>query len=172
MIFTQNSILKDYCPENMFREVFIKDCEKAVNTTEVHSDEWSTEDEILANEERNDNIRSGRLISTNSVKRILFRVDEIRISSRWIEPESDDDDDDDENNDSDNNDDDNNGNDDNNNNDNNSNGDNNDDGNNGNADKNDGTNKEQNDDNNGNLDVDEYQGPFYLKVPIDIRRRT
>ncbi|GES74309.1 hypothetical protein GLOIN_2v1477808 [Rhizophagus clarus] len=215
MIFTQDSILDDCRPENMTREVFIKDCEKAVNTAEVHSDEWSTEDEVLANEERNDNIRSGRLISTNSVikihnkewrssrvKRILFRADEIGvsigtglsrkryhlddidkksrptqdmanwwISSRWIEPESDDDDDD-EDNDGDNNDDDNNGNDDNNDDDNNGNGDNNDDGNNGNADKNDGTNEEQNDDNNGNLEVDEHQGPFYLEVPVDIRRRT
>ncbi|GBC01055.1 hypothetical protein RclHR1_40460001 [Rhizophagus clarus] len=42
----------------------------AVNTAEVHSDEWFTEDKILANEERNDNIRSGRLISTNSVIKI------------------------------------------------------------------------------------------------------
>jgi|SRR5579884_3079991 hypothetical protein len=70
MIFTQDSILDDCRPENMTREVFIKDCEKAVNTAEVHSDEWSTEDEVLANEERNDNIRSGRLISTNSVIKI------------------------------------------------------------------------------------------------------
>ncbi|GES91274.1 hypothetical protein GLOIN_2v202159 [Rhizophagus clarus] len=156
MIFTQDSILDDCRPENMTREVFIKDCEKAVNTAEVHSDEWSTEDKVLANEERNDNIRSGRL------KESYFE----RMRSEWIEPESDDDDDD-EDNDGDNNNDDNNGNDDNNDDDNNGNGDNNndgnngnadknDDGNNGNADKNDGTNEEQNDDNNGNLEVDEH----------------
>ncbi|GBB87607.1 hypothetical protein RclHR1_14080004 [Rhizophagus clarus] len=216
MIFMQNSILDDCRTENMTREVFIKDCEKAVNTAEVHLNEWSIEDKVLINEEHNDNIRSGKLISTNSVikihnkewrsskvKRILFRADEIRvsirtglsckhyrlddvnkksrptqdmvnwwISSRWIEPESDDDDDDDEDNNGDNNDDDNNNNDDNNDDNNNGNGDNNDDGNNGNADKNDGTNEEQNDDNNGNLEVDEHQGPFYLEVPVDIRRRT
>ncbi|GBC00608.1 hypothetical protein RclHR1_39020001 [Rhizophagus clarus] len=161
MIFTQDSILDDCHPENITREVFIKDCEKAVNTTEVHSDEWSTEDEVLANEERNDNIRLRRL------KESYFE----RTRSEWIEPESDDDDDD-ENNDDDNNDDDNNGNDNNNDDDNNGNDDNNIDGNNGNADKNDGTNEEQNDDNNGNLDVDEHQGPFYLEVPVDIRRCT
>ncbi|GBB94495.1 hypothetical protein RclHR1_23670005 [Rhizophagus clarus] len=183
MIFMQDSILDNCHSENMTREVFIKDCKKAVNTAEVHSDEWSTEDEVLVNEEHNNNIRSGRLISTNSVikiynkewrssrvKRILFQADEMRVSIR-IGLKSDNDDDD-EDNDGNNNDDDNNGNNDNSNDDNNGNSDNNDDGNNGNADKNDGTNEEQNNDNNGNLDLDEHQGSFYLEVPVDIRRRT
>ncbi|GBC02875.1 hypothetical protein RclHR1_04870018 [Rhizophagus clarus] len=159
-ILTQDSILDDCYPENMTREVFIKDCEKSVNTAEVHSDKWSTEDKVLANEECNDNIRSGRLISTNSVIKIhnkkwrlkesyfeRMRLEPIQdtanwwILSRWIEPESDDDDDD-EDNDDDNNDDDNNGNDDNNDDNNNGNSNNNNDSNNGNADKNDGTNEE------------------------------
>ncbi|GBC04949.1 hypothetical protein RclHR1_05970006 [Rhizophagus clarus] len=166
MIFTQDSILDDCHLENMTREVFIKDCEKAVNTAEVHSDEWSTEDKVLVNEERNDNIRSGKLISTNSVIKIHNKEWRLKESyfkqtrSEWIEPESDDDDDDEDNNG------------DNNNDNNNSNDDNNVDSNNSNADKNDGTNEEQTDDNNGNLDVNEYQGSFYLEVPVDIRRRT
>ncbi|GBB87837.1 hypothetical protein RclHR1_14320004 [Rhizophagus clarus] len=124
MIFTQDSILDDCHPENMTRE--------------------STEDEVLANEKYNDNIRSGRLISTNSVIKIHNKEWRLKesyfeqtrsdkhqnwISSNWIELESDDDDDDEDNN-GDNNDDDNNGNDDNNDDDNNGNGDNNVDGNN------------------------------------------
>ena len=35
----------------------MKDCEKAVNISEVHSDEWSSDDEELANVERDQNLR-------------------------------------------------------------------------------------------------------------------
>ena len=70
MIFTQDDILNGCRPKNMTRDEFIRDCEKALNTAEIHSDEWSTEDEDLANEERDNNIRTERLTRTNSVIKI------------------------------------------------------------------------------------------------------
>ncbi|GBB94632.1 hypothetical protein RclHR1_23930002 [Rhizophagus clarus] len=137
----------------MTREVFIKDCEKAVNTTIVYSDEWSIKDKVLANEEYNNNIKSKRLI----IKRILFRTDKIKVSSRWIKPESDDDDNNEDNNSNNNNDDNNNNSNGNNNdNNNNSNNDNNDNDNNGNANKNNETNEEQNNNNNDNINIYEH----------------
>ena len=48
----------------------MKDCEKAINVPDLHSDEWSTEDEMLAGEERNSNKRSVRIKQTNSVIKI------------------------------------------------------------------------------------------------------
>lgn len=48
----------------------MKDCEKAVNISEVHSDEWSSDDEELANVERDQNLRRDRLVNTNSVIKI------------------------------------------------------------------------------------------------------
>ncbi|CAG8748925.1 1245_t:CDS:2, partial [Rhizophagus irregularis] len=65
----------------------------ATNTSDIHSDEWSTEDEELANKKRSKNTRSGRLINNNSVikiydkkwrsseiQKILHRSEEIGIS--------------------------------------------------------------------------------------------
>jgi hypothetical protein len=49
---------------------FMRDCEKAVNTTDLHSDEWSSDDEVLARAERDQNKRPERTIGTNSVIKI------------------------------------------------------------------------------------------------------
>ena len=49
---------------------FMRDCEKAVNTTDLHSDEWSSDDKVLARAERDQNKRPERIIGTNSVIKI------------------------------------------------------------------------------------------------------
>ena len=54
----------------MLWDEFMRDCEKAVNTTDLHSDEWSSDDEVLAQAERNQNKRPERIIGTNSVIKI------------------------------------------------------------------------------------------------------
>ena len=70
MISTGDKILTGCCPPDIVYEEYMKNCESAVNTPELHSDEWSSNDEGLANEERSDNKRPERLISTNSVIKI------------------------------------------------------------------------------------------------------
>ena len=45
-------------------------CELTVNVHDLHSDEYSTDDEQLANEERRDNKRPERITCTNSVIKI------------------------------------------------------------------------------------------------------
>ena len=70
MISTQDNLLSECHPHNLSWKEFMKDCEKAVNISEIHSDEWSSDDEELANAERNQNIRRDRLVSTNSVIKI------------------------------------------------------------------------------------------------------
>ena len=49
----------------------MRDCEKAVNTPELHSDECSSDDEDLARDERNNNKRGERVLNTNSVVKVL-----------------------------------------------------------------------------------------------------
>jgi hypothetical protein len=48
MISTNDKLLMECCPSNINWDVYMRDCEKAVNVSELHSDEWSTEDEGLA----------------------------------------------------------------------------------------------------------------------------
>ncbi|GBB91280.1 hypothetical protein RclHR1_18470003 [Rhizophagus clarus] len=95
MISIRDNLLYECHPENLTWESYMKDCEKALNTSDLHSDEWSSDDEELAKEERDKKIRSKRLASTNSIikvydkkwrssriKQILSRAKEIRISIR------------------------------------------------------------------------------------------
>ncbi|CAB4429777.1 unnamed protein product [Rhizophagus irregularis] len=73
---------------------FIRDCETAINTPELHSDECSSNDEDIAQEERDHRLKPENILSTNSVikiynkkwrstriKEILYRADEIGIST-------------------------------------------------------------------------------------------
>ena len=59
LISTKDDILSKCYPHNLTREEFIKDCKKAVNTSEIHSDEWSSNDEELANAKHSKNARRG-----------------------------------------------------------------------------------------------------------------
>ncbi|RGB40925.1 hypothetical protein C1646_752682 [Rhizophagus diaphanus] len=109
MIRASDKLLEKYRPKDITLDKFIKDCEKAVNISELHSDEWSTEDEGLANEKTEQNKRPEQLADSNSVivvheknwrsspiKKVLYRAEE-------IEPEDDDDDNNQENDEADNN---------------------------------------------------------------------
>jgi hypothetical protein len=70
MILAQDKLLSECHPQIISWDDYMKDCEKAVNTSDLHSDEWSSNDEELASEERNKNTRPERLASTNSVIKI------------------------------------------------------------------------------------------------------
>lgn len=70
MISANDRTLSACCPTNITQEEFMKNCESAVNTSDLHSDEWSSCDENLANEERGDNKRPERLKNTDSVIKV------------------------------------------------------------------------------------------------------
>lgn len=67
MIRASDKLLEKFCLKDITLDKFMKDCEKAVNVSELHSNEWSTEDEGLANEEIEQNKRPERLADSNSV---------------------------------------------------------------------------------------------------------
>lgn len=70
MISTKDKVLKACRPENIMWDEYMIDCESAVNTSEIHSDELSVDDEALANEERVKKLRPERISRTNSVIRV------------------------------------------------------------------------------------------------------
>lgn len=70
MISTNDIVLSECQPSNMTWDEYMQDCEKAINVPELHSDEWSTEDEALANNERENDKRPARIERTNSVIKI------------------------------------------------------------------------------------------------------
>ena len=70
MILTNDKVLSACCPTNITQEEYMKDCELAVNTSDLHSDEWSSCDKKLANEECSDNKRPERLKNTDSVIKV------------------------------------------------------------------------------------------------------
>lgn len=70
MISTKDKVLSDCQPPNMTWDEYMEDCEKAINIPNLHSDEWSSEDEALANDERINNKRPVRIKQTNSVIKI------------------------------------------------------------------------------------------------------
>lgn len=67
MIRTGDKLLEKCRPSYVTLDKFMKDIEKAVNVSELHSDEWSTEDEGLANDEVEQKKRPERLADSNSV---------------------------------------------------------------------------------------------------------
>jgi hypothetical protein len=57
MLSTKDKLLDSCHPTNISRDQFLADCEHAINTPELHSDEWSIDDPILADKERENNQR-------------------------------------------------------------------------------------------------------------------
>ena len=57
MIKTKDKILSECYPDYISWDEYLEDCEKAVNISELHSDEYSSNDETLAQEEMNRNQR-------------------------------------------------------------------------------------------------------------------
>ena len=70
MISTSDKLLDKYFSENITWDEYMKDCEAAVNTSDLHSDEWSTDDKALADGERTGKKRPERIMHTNSVIKI------------------------------------------------------------------------------------------------------
>ena len=52
MISTKDKLLDSCHPADISWDQFLEDCESAINMSELHSDEWSTDDAFLADEER------------------------------------------------------------------------------------------------------------------------
>ena len=52
MISTKDNLLDSCHPADISWDRFLEDCERAINMSELHSDEWSTDDAFLADEER------------------------------------------------------------------------------------------------------------------------
>lgn len=70
MISTEDKLLKYCCPDEINWDEFVRNCSEALNTPEVHSDEISSDDEALANEERDSNKRPENIRNTNSVIKV------------------------------------------------------------------------------------------------------
>jgi hypothetical protein len=67
------AVLADY-QGDMSWEEFRRDCEMAVNTPELHSDEYSLNDEVLAQEERSCRKRPESILNTNSAIKIYKKT--------------------------------------------------------------------------------------------------
>ena len=70
MIQTKDKILIKCHPSNVTWDDYVEDCNIAVNTVDINSDEYSTEEEELARKERSDEKRPENICSTNSVIKI------------------------------------------------------------------------------------------------------
>ncbi|CAB5190279.1 unnamed protein product [Rhizophagus irregularis] len=70
MINTKDKVLNNCKPQKITWDEYMKDCEKIVVILELHSDKWSSEDENLANNEKNLEKRPERLDKLNSVIKI------------------------------------------------------------------------------------------------------
>ena len=75
MIATSDGVLEQCRPPNISWDRYIEYCELAVNVPDLHSDEYSTDDEQLVNEERRDNKRPERITQTNSVIKIREKME-------------------------------------------------------------------------------------------------
>jgi hypothetical protein len=70
MIATKDQLLEQCKPPNISWRRYMEHCELAVNVPDLHSDEYSTDDEQLANEERSNKKRPERITRSNSVIKI------------------------------------------------------------------------------------------------------
>lgn len=71
MILTSDKTLTRCHPsDDIPWDGYMESCEAAVNTADVHSDEFSMNDEELAQEERNNNKRPENIRNTNSVIKV------------------------------------------------------------------------------------------------------
>ena len=70
MIATNDSLLEDCRPIDMSRKDFLLDCKKSINLTDVHSDEISSDNKVLAEEERNMKKWPENILKSNSVIKV------------------------------------------------------------------------------------------------------
>jgi hypothetical protein len=70
MISTNDGLL-NYChPKDISWDEYMLDCEEAINSPDLHSDEISSDDEALAQEERNSEKRPENIFNMNSVIKV------------------------------------------------------------------------------------------------------
>lgn len=75
MIYTKDKLLSECHPkDHISYNQFLNDCEQAINVSELHSDEWSSDDEALANEERETRKRIAKIMNSNSVIKIYKKT--------------------------------------------------------------------------------------------------
>ena len=71
MITTKDKLLTDCYPSgDISWNEFMRDCRMAINTPELHSDECSSNDKNLAQEERDNKQKPERITLTNSMIKI------------------------------------------------------------------------------------------------------
>jgi hypothetical protein len=70
MISTNDRFLERCRPSDTTWDQFMLDCDEAINTPELHSDEKSSDDEELAQQERNDKKRPDSILNSNSVIKV------------------------------------------------------------------------------------------------------
>jgi hypothetical protein len=70
MISTNDRLLNQCRPSDLSWDGFMLNCEEAINTPDLHSDEISSDDEALAKEEREAKKRPERIFNTNSVIKV------------------------------------------------------------------------------------------------------
>jgi hypothetical protein len=70
MIQAKDKLLSKYHPSDIIWDDYVGHCILAVNTADINSDEYSTEEEELARKERSDKKRPENIYSTNSVIKV------------------------------------------------------------------------------------------------------
>ena len=70
MISTNDSLLDNCRPGDVPWDEFMSNCKEAINTADLHSDKISSDDEILAQEERASKKRPDHILNTNSVIKV------------------------------------------------------------------------------------------------------
>ena len=70
MMATKDSLLDNCRPSDISWDEFMLNCEEAINTADLHSDEISSADKTLAKEERDSKKRPEHILNTNSVIKV------------------------------------------------------------------------------------------------------
>jgi hypothetical protein len=84
LISTKDQIVLDCCPPEINYKEFVEECESAVNRADLQSDEYSSDDEQLANQERQLGKRNVKNEKTNSIIRVKDKAwRSTRVSSEF-----------------------------------------------------------------------------------------
>ena len=82
MILIKDKTIEECRPDGVALSEFMAECEMAVNRTDLQSDEYSTEDEELANEERRTDKRNSKIFNNNLVIKVkdkLWRSNRVSV---------------------------------------------------------------------------------------------
>ncbi len=84
MMATKDSLLDNCRPSDISWDEFMLNCEEAINTADLHSDEISSADETLAKEERDSKKRPERILNTNSVTTELIYLNLTKMKMKTM----------------------------------------------------------------------------------------